>query len=178
MKTKSKLLIAALIPLLYLTSCDDPKNAAKYNMETTVDVMGMSFINAAAEGGHTEIAAAKVAAQVSKNPKVVDFANMMITDHTAAGEKLQKLMKVEFVSGSFPVNHKHTEMIDTLSKLSGDTFDKAYMQFMVDSHQEAVEAFEGGTENRAPHVQHFAKETLPTIEHHLEEAKNILASLK
>ncbi|MBS1531100.1 MAG: DUF4142 domain-containing protein [Bacteroidetes bacterium] len=178
MKTKSKLLIAALIPLLYLTSCDDPKTAAKYNEETTVDAMGLHFISNAAEGGQTEIAAAKVAAQVSKNPKVVDFANMMITDHTAAGEKLHKLMDVELVKDSFPVSDEHQELIDSLAKLSGDTFDKAYMQFMVDSHQEAVDLFDEAKENRATHVQTFAKETLPTVEHHLEDAKNILASLK
>ncbi|HWD88287.1 MAG TPA: DUF4142 domain-containing protein [Mucilaginibacter sp.] len=178
MKTKSKLLIAALIPLLYLTSCDDPKTANKYNMETTVDAMGLDFISNAAEAGHAEIAAAKVATQVSKNQKVVDFANMMISDHTAAGEKLHKVMDIELVKGPYPVSDEHKELIDSLSKLTGDTFDKAYMKFMVDSHQEAVELFEGGTEVRMTHVQTFAKETLPTVEHHLEDAKNILASLK
>jgi len=178
MKTKSKLLIVALFPLLYLTSCDDPKTARKYNMETTTDAMGLSFISNAAEAGHTEIAAAKVAAQISKNQKVVEFANMMITDHTAAGEKLHKVMNEELVSGSFPVNDEHKELIDSLSKMTGDAFDKAYMQFMVDSHREAAELFENGADNRIPGVQKFAKETRPTIEHHLEEAKNILASLK
>jgi putative membrane protein len=38
--------------------------------------------------------------------------------------------------------------------------------------------FKQGSENRANKVQDFAKETLPTVEHHLESAKNILASLK
>lgn len=178
MKTRSKLLIASLVPLLYLTSCDDPKTARKYNMETTVDAMGMDFISNAAEAGHAEIAAAKVAAQISKNPKVIDFANMMITDHTAAGEKLHKVMDFELVTGSFPVSVEHRELIDSLSKLSGDAFDKAYMTFMVDSHKEAVELFDEGADNRATCVQNFAKETQPTIEKHLEEAKNILASLK
>jgi len=178
MKTKSKLLIVALLPLLYLTSCDDPKNARKYNAETATDAAGLSFISNAAEAGHAEVAAAKVAAQVSKNPKVVEFANMMITDHTAAGEKLHKVMDNELVTGSFPVSEEHQELIDTLSKLSGDAFDKAYMQFMVNSHQEAVELFEVGADDRACAVQTFARETKPTVEKHLEEAKNILAALK
>ncbi|HEX3385553.1 MAG TPA: DUF4142 domain-containing protein [Mucilaginibacter sp.] len=178
MKTKSKLLIAALIPLLYLTSCDDPKTAAKYNMETTVDAMGLDFISNAAEAGHAEITAAKVATQISKNPKVVDFANMMITDHTAAAEKLQKVMDFELVRNQFPVSDEHKELIDSLSKLNGEAFDRAYMKFMLYSHMEAVHLFEAGTDNRATHVQTFAKETLPTIVHHFEAAKVVMESLK
>ena len=178
MKNKSKLLIAALIPVLYLTSCDDPKTAAKYNMETTVDVMGLDFISNAAEAGHTEIAAAKVAEQVSKNPKVVDFAHMMITDHTAVAEKLQKVMNFELVKGPFPVSDKHQELIDSLSKLNGEAFDRAYMKFMLYSHLEAVHLFEAGTDNRATHVQTFAKENLATIVHHFEAARDIMESLK
>jgi putative membrane protein len=87
-------------------------------------------------------------------------------------------MDIELVKGPFPVSEEHQELIDSLSKLNGDAFDRAYMKFMVYSHMDAVHLFEAGTDNRAPHVQSFAKETLPTIVHHFEAAKNILESLK
>jgi putative membrane protein len=176
---KTRVLFLLLLPMLYvMQSCDDPKNANKYDNETTVDVMGLNFISNAEEAGHTEIAAAKVAVNNSKNQQVVDFAKMMIADHTAAGEKLNGLKDWALVRGHFPVNEEHQELIDTLAKLSADDFDKAYMKFMVASHQEAVSLFEGGSDNRANKVQSFAKEIKPTVEKHLESAKNILASLK
>lgn len=176
---KTRALFLLLLPMLYLMqSCDDPKNANKIDNETTVDVMGLHFISTAEEAGHTEIAAAKVAVNNSKNQQVVDFAKMMISDHTAAGEKLDHLKDVELVRGKFPINEEHQELIDSLAKLSGNDFDKAYMQFMVDSHWDALYLFKEGSDNRAPHVQSFAEETLPTVEKHFESAKNILASLK
>src|SRR5579863_4530554 len=176
---KTRALFLLLLPVLYLMqSCDDPKNANKYDNETSVDVMGLNFISNADEAGQAEIAAAKVAVNNSKNQLVVEFAKMMISDHTAAGEKLAKLEESELVRKQFAVNDEHKELIDTLAKLSGSDFDKAYMKFMVLSHQEAVSLFEEGGENRANRVQSFAKETLPTVEKHLESAKNILASLK
>lgn len=176
---KTRVLILLLLPMLYLMqSCDDPKNAHKYDNETTVDVMGLSFISNAEEAGHAEILAAKVAVNNSKNQQVVDFAKMMVSDHTAAGEKLNALKERVLVSGQFAVNEEHQELIDTLAKLTGSDFDKAYMKFMVLSHQEAVALFEEGSDNRNNKVQDFAKETKPTVEKHLESAKNILASLK
>jgi len=176
---KTRVLILLLLPMLYvMQSCDDPKNANKIDNETTVDVMGLNFISNAEEAGHAEIEAAKVAVNNSKNQQVVDFAKMMIADHTAAGEKLNGLKANELVRGQFPVNEEHQELIDTLAKLSGGDFDKAYMKFMVLSHQEAVSLFEEGSENRSNRVQDFAKATKPTVEKHLESAKNILASLK
>jgi putative membrane protein len=176
---KARLLFLLILPLLYLLqSCDDPKNANKIDNETTVDVMGLHFISTAEEAGHTEIAAAKVAVNNSKNQQVIDFAKMMISDHTAAGEKLNHLKDIELVRGKFPVDEKHQELIDSLARLSGNDFDKAYMRFMVDSHWDAVALFKRGSENRAEDVQNFAEKTLPTVEKHFESAKNILASLK
>jgi len=176
---KTRVLILLLLPLLYLMqSCDDPKTAHKYDNETTVDVMGLNFIGSAAEAGHTEIRAAKIAVKVSTNPRVLSFAKMMIHDHTLAGEKLDNLKTRELISGPFASTEAHQEMVDTLGKLSGTDFDKAYINWMVWSHEKAVSLFREGAENRDNAVQNYALQTLPTIKMHLDSAKNILASLK
>jgi putative membrane protein len=179
MKTKTRILLAMLLPLLYLTqACDDPKTSKKYNNETAVDVAGLHFMENVADAGLTEIKAAKVAEKISTNPRVVGFAKMMITDHTAADAKLNKLRKVENVDATTDIDRAHEAMIDSLSKMSGPAFDKAYMEMMVDGHREAVDLFRQGKENRANAVQNFAAEYLPTIGMHLDSAKAILASLK
>ena len=68
-------------------SCDNWK--AKYlNEKSLVDQPGMVFLNGAIEGGMTEIAASKLAVANSTNPDVVNFAKMMITDHTKADSTL------------------------------------------------------------------------------------------
>ena len=102
----------------------------------------------------------------------------MITDHSAAAAKLDTLKINELVYGPNILNVDHVKMIDSLSKLSGGDFDKAYMQVMVNDHEKAVDLFKEGGENRDAAVKSYADETLPTIEMHLESAKAILASLK
>lgn len=180
MKMKRTQLLAFLLPaaIALLQSCDDPRTAKKYNQETTVDIMGLNFIGKFAEAGHTEIQAAHVAENVSKNPRVLDFAKMMIRDHTAAGLKLNNLKNWALVGGEFPVSQQHKLLIDSLSKLSGAAFDKAYMQEMVSSHEQAVGLVREETKNRADHVQDFARNVLPTIEMHLDSAKSILSGLR
>jgi putative membrane protein len=176
---KKTILMFLLLPLFWFSqSCDDPKNANKFNNETTVDVMGLHFITTASEAGHTEIKASKVAESISQNPSVVAFAKMMITDHSAAGTKLDKLEDKELVHIPYTLNEDHLKMIDSLSKLSGSNFDKTYMQVMVNDHENAVDLFKEASENRDGAVRSYAAETLPVIEMHLNSAKTILASLK
>jgi putative membrane protein len=61
-----------------------------------------------------------------------------------------------------------------LGKLSGKAFDRAYMHDMVLDHTKDVSEFRMEAKNASdPAVKNFAKETLPTLESHLKEAKSI-----
>ena len=172
-------LLVLMIPVLYaVQSCDDPKKAKNYNYETTVDQGGLKFIDNALDGGRTELRLSMAAERISNNPRVVNFAKMMVTDHMKALEGLKKLGKKELVSQNDGVSAAHKKIIDNISKLSGVEFDKAYMQQMVTDHEKTVKLFEEGSENRDNAVQSYAGKTLPTIQMHLDSAKAIEAGLK
>ena len=176
---KTKLLLALLLPALYvMSSCDDPKKANNYNQETTVNQSSLNFINTAIDGGRTEVKLANVAAHVSQNPRILRFAKMMITDHTKGIEELKALRKKELINPKDMLSQEHRRLVDSLSKLSGTDFDKAYMHVMVADHKETVDMFREETQEREASVQAFARKTLPTIEMHLDSAKAIDATLK
>ena len=176
---KTKLLLALLLPALYvMSSCDDPKKANNYNQETTVNQSSLNFINTAIDGGRTEVKLANVAAHVSQNPRILRFAKMMITDHTKGIEELKALRKKELINPKDVLSQEHRRLVDSLSKLSGTDFDKAYMHVMVADHKETVDMFREETQEREASVQAFARKTLPTIEMHLDSAKAIDATLK
>lgn len=176
---KTRLLLALLVPAIYVvSSCDDPKKAKNYNQETTVDQSGLSFINTAIDGGRTEVKLANVAEHVSQNPRIVRFAKMMITDHTKGIEELKILRKKELINGDDALSSEHKKLIDSLSKLSGTDFDKAYMHVMVADHEKTTDLFKEETREREASVQTFARKTLPTIEMHLDSAKAIDSALK
>lgn len=176
---KTKFLLALLVPALYVvSSCDDPKKANNYNQETTVDQSGLNFINTAIDGGRTEVKLSTAAARISQNPRIVHFAKMMITDHTKGIEDLKVLRKKELINPNDVLSSEHRKLIDSLSKLSGIDFDKAYMQVMVADHEKTVDLFREETNEREASVQTLARKTLPTIEMHLDSAKAIAAALK
>jgi len=176
---KTRFLLALLLPALYVvSSCDDPRKAKNYNQETTVDQSGLNFINTAIEGGRTEVKLANVAEHISQNPRIIHFAKMMTTDHTKGIEELKKLRAKELINADDVLSPEHRKLIDSLSKLSGTDFDKAYMHVMVADHEKTVDLFKEETREREASVQSFARKTLPTIEMHLNSAKSIEATLK
>jgi putative membrane protein len=176
---KKMILLVLMIPVLYvLQSCDDPRKAKNYNQEAAVDQGGVNFIDNAMDGGRTEIKLSAVAQRVSQNPRVLGFARMMISDHTSAIEELKKLQKKELVNPDAAISKPHRKMIDSISKLSGSQFDKAYMQQMVTDHEKALDLFKEGSQDRANAVQSYAQKILPTIQMHLDSARAINAALK
>jgi putative membrane protein len=62
--------------------------------------------------------------------------------------------------------------------LSGPEFDKAYAQEMVKDHEKDVNEFKRATSaSQKPAVKEFAQKTLPTLQSHLQEAKEMQAQV-
>jgi putative membrane protein len=158
------------------------------------------FVNDQLSGGMAEIQLAKLANDHASSPEVKRFAQMMINDHSKAGDRLTEVASTNAIQPEPQVDKKHQELIDKLSKLTGSDFDKAYMDAMVDDHKGDVsdlrsrvdedrsvkERLEGkNPENEAAvtpktsddrttmAVNQWAADTLPTVEHHLDSAEQI-----
>lgn len=175
---KNIICLSALALTLAAAGCQDNRKAKNYNDKTLVDDEGLAFIKQAAEAGHTEIKAANVAQAKSQNPRVISFAKMMIADHMQAGEELSKLADKKYVNTPLGINQEHQMKIDSISKLSGAAFDKAYMQMMVMDHEKVVKLFEDSGNNTSASIDKFVKQNLPKMQMHLDSAKAINTSLK
>jgi putative membrane protein len=165
------------ITILFIYACQD-KHAKNYNTGIQVDTAGVSFINNGIEGGLAEIKASGLAITNSNNQRVIGLAKMMIDDHTKAGDDLKQIATDKKVDEKDTINAVHQQVITDLSKKSGATFDKAYLQMMVTDHEGAVRLFTVATQNADPDIKNFAAKTLPTIKMHLDSANAILTSLK
>jgi len=103
-----------------------------------------------------EIEAGKMAANKAQNPRVKEFANMMMKAHTEALPKLRPLPGGESL-GVKP-DGKHQEAAERLAKLSGAEFDREYMDAMVNDHREALMFFERHSHGQpAPNGQSDSK---------------------
>ncbi|HTH82415.1 MAG TPA: DUF4142 domain-containing protein [Mucilaginibacter sp.] len=171
--------LLGVILVCVITSCEDNKRAKNYNNYTAaIDEQGKVFIEKGLEAGLAEIKASKLAMTNSKNPRVINFAKMMISDHTKSGDELEKIGISKRVAEGDTVSAAHQQIIKSLSSKLGVIFDGAYMQMMVNDHEDAIKLFNGAAQNNNTAIQNFAKKTLPTLKMHLDSAKAISASLK
>lgn len=170
-------LSALAIILISGQACNNRK-AKNFNQSTLVDDQGAKFITAANEAGVTEIKAASIAENNSKNLRVLNFAKMMVNDHVRAGQELKKIAVSKYVTLADTISKAHQEILGNLMKQTGPAFDKAYMQMMVIDHDKMIQLFNEVAENTDKNLVDFSNKTMPVLKTHLDSAKAITASLK
>jgi putative membrane protein len=125
-----------------------------------------------------EIQMGQMAQQKSQNADVKAYGATLVTDHTAANEKATAIaQKIGATVPTAPSTEAQTAM-SQVSSLSGADFDKSFLQHMVDGHTTAISMFNEKVNDSgaAAEVTAFAKETLPTLQKHLDTAKSLQGS--
>ena len=144
-----------------------------------VDTADTSFAMKAAAGGMKEINASKLALQMSKNAKIKDFANMMITDHTMAGNKLMAIAKAKNITLPAGPNAMQQQQLTDLSKKTGSEFNTAYIDQMVMDHKQTIAMFESAKSSvKDTTLKGFITATLPTLHKHLDAITALQSSMK
>jgi putative membrane protein len=134
------------------------------------------FVQTAATSDMYEVQAGKLAVEKGQAEAVKQFGQQMVDAHTKTTEELTGIVKSKNIKVDLPttLDAKHQKLIDDLNSASADNFDKTYATQQVDAHQEAVNLFKKyGANGDDSDVKQFAEKTLPTIQHHLDEAKKL-----
>jgi len=133
-----------------------------------------TFIMEAAAGGMAEVELGRLASQKASSSEVKQFGQMMVDDHTKANDQLMKIAQTKGFAAPHALKPQDQATQDRLSKLSGEAFDRAYMQHMVQDHKKDVSLFrKQSTSASDAEVKQFASSTLPTLEKHLSRAQEI-----
>jgi putative membrane protein len=131
------------------------------------------FVKDAAMGGMMEVQLGQMAQQKAESSDVKDFGSRMEKDHSSANSQLQTLASQKNITLPTKLDSKHKSMVTKLSGESGSAFDKAYMSDMVKDHTEDVAKFKKAAKDLTdPDLKNWAETTLPTLEQHLDLAKN------
>ena len=156
-------------------SAQDPAlpNTPTPSADAKVSHSEKSFFEKAAKGGTKEVEISQAVVDRLTNPQVREFAQTMITDHTAVNAELTTLA----VSKGITLPAESTKLSDKWSKKGGD-LDEDYIEEMKDDHEDAVKLFEKASKSSDPEVAAFAQKNLPALLHHLEMAKSLKKSVK
>ena len=132
------------------------------------------FMKKAAQGGMAEVELGRLAEQKAASQDVKNFGQQMVNDHSKANDQLKAIAAKENVDLPNNVSTKQQQEIDRLSKLSGEQFDKAYIQHMLKDHKKDIAEFRKEANNgKDPDVKSFASSTLPKLEQHLQHAQRV-----
>ncbi len=131
------------------------------------------FVKEAAISDMFEIQSSQMALQKGDDAAKT-FANQMIADHQKTTEELKSLVQSANAGVTPPttLDSTHQQMLDRLTRLSGEGFTRKYDQDQVSAHKSAVSLFrryaKGGDNAQ---LKDWAAKTLPTLEHHLQMAQ-------
>ncbi len=131
-----------------------------------------------------DIDAGKLAKSHTKNTQVSEFAQLMITDHTAvnkqAGALAKKLgVKPEDSPTSQSLKTGAAENTKNLKSLKGAAFDKVYVDHEVAYHQQVLDAIDKVLIPSAKNAElkNLIVKVRPAIAAHLDHAKMIQSEL-
>ena len=131
-----------------------------------------------------DIDAGKLAAEKSSNPKIKQFAQLMVSDHTSVNKKATALAKKlnltpEESDTSRSLKSDGDKNLEKLRGLSGAEFDKAYIDNEVTYHESVINAV---TNTLIPNTKNAELKKLlesagPIFNSHLTHAKELQGSL-
>jgi len=136
------------------------------------------FAKEAAQGGMAEVKLGQLAAEKGSNDSVKSFGKRMVDDHSKAGDKLKEVASRESITLPTDMSAKDQATYDRLAKLNGAAFDRAYARDMVKDHETDVAAFQKeANAGREDSLKSFASETLPILQDHLKQAKEMMKTV-
>jgi putative membrane protein len=138
-----------------------------------VTMLVTKFVNEAARGGKMEVKLGQLAEQNASSARVKQFGERMVKDHTRLNSELASMAKKIGLTVPSTLSSEQQTEYAKLAKLSGASFDTAYMNLMVKDHTSDLAAFrkeETTTQNRE--LKATVSKAMPVIEEHLEIAKS------
>jgi putative membrane protein len=135
-----------------------------------------TFVMQAGQLSMMEVELGRLAVKRGSSPGVKQYGQEMVEDHTRANQELMQLAMQKKVELPTEMSTQNTALIDRLSGLSGKSFDTAYKQAMIDSHNQAIALFEAQSQQgQDPELKAWATEKLPNLQAHLKMVNQMLA---
>ena len=160
-------LMAADSPAAPAAQVDTPTAGASQPAGKSLDAV--SFVRRAAESGHEQVAAARDAMPRLKRPELRRMAEILVQDHTSANAKLSKIAG----SKGWPLPAEQAPAPPPTGTASSD-FDDRWTAEMIVGHERSVALYRGQAQGGEDQdLRQYARDALPTIEHHLEELKRL-----
>lgn len=131
-----------------------------------------NFLEKAVQSGLKEVNVSQAVVSRVTNPQVKQFADMLVTEHSRANAELMTLA----ASKGVELPAKELKPADKWTKKT-DEVDEDYMEEMVSDHENAVKLYEKASKSEDREIAAFARKTLPKLQQHFAQAKELKKSV-
>lgn len=102
-----------------------------------------TFVKVVSSSNEFKIRSSELAKQNAEADQIKKVAEMIIADHTKAGEKLKATLAAKDAAATEQVKlaPKHQKMLEQLEGAKGKDFDALYIDMQAQAHMEAVALF-------------------------------------
>lgn len=132
------------------------------------------FVKEIARNSMMEVEASQLAQEMAQSQEVKEYAQMIVNDHQQINEKLRNIAQQENIDFPESLKEDQREEIQDLREKTGSDFDQAYMDKMVNKHEEAIDKLEKKLDEvQDQELQSFIDDTLNALRQHKQEAEQI-----
>ena len=135
-----------------------------------------NFVMQAGQVGMLEVELGRLAVQRGSSAGVKQYGQEMVEEHTRANQELMQLAMQKGVKLPTEMSTQNKALMERLSGLSGTSFDAAYKQAMIESHNQAIALFQAQSQQgQDPDLKAWATQKLPNLQAHLQMVNQMLA---
>lgn len=131
-----------------------------------------TFIKEAIQGNLAEVKVGQLAQQKGASQGVKDFGAALVSDHQAANQMAMQVAQQMNITPPEKPGIKQTAVYNKLARLSGEQFDREFVNSMVKDHKEDISKYEQESRQSGPAAE-YAKKTLPKLHEHLKMADDL-----
>ena len=130
------------------------------------------FIREQLAVGDKQVGLGRLASERATRPAVRKFGEMMLRDYRQASEELRQIASRQQVNAGAENEQLKVER-ERLSRLSGEQFDREYLDETIADYQDAVGDLESAAKGNDPEIAQWAARNLPIVRRHLDEAQQL-----
>lgn len=172
--TKQVCVALAALALAGMNGAARAAMSPMHHSNTGSNATDRMFTRMVAMGNTAEIQLSKVALRKSSNPHVKRFAQMMIRDHSAMGSALAITARSNRLPAPMTLDPMHRSLRARLMRMSGKSFDSAYLSAMINDHAKAVTLFQNEmAHGQNIHVTNLATKNVGAVQNHLQMAHDL-----
>lgn len=147
--------------------------------ESKLSPLDAEFMGRVARHNKAQAEIGRLAQEKGGSDAVKRYGQKLAEDHEANNRELGQIAAAKGLNLEESEDQKRHVLNRRLAALSGDRFDRAFLENMIVDHQRKIREFKRHAKGKGDaDVRGFAQKTIPALEEHLKMAREVQAEVK